>query len=209
MESILLHQKVNKQEAREIAIDMLHKVGMPDPSRTVDRYPHELSGGMRQRGVIAMGLCCEPALLIADEPTTALDVTTEAQILTLMRSLQDELGMAIMFITHNLGVVAQMTRDVIVMYLGKVVESGTTDQIFYDAKHPYTQALLRSIPRVGTKSRERLESIKGTVPDPYNIPTGCPFYPRCREFMPGLCDTQDPPDVLVGDGHFARCHLYR
>jgi oligopeptide/dipeptide ABC transporter ATP-binding protein len=208
MEAILLHQEVSPQEAREQAIDVLDHVGMPQPRRTVDRYPHELSGGMRQRAMIAMALSCRPSLLIADEPTTALDVTTEAQILQLMRRLQEELGMAIMFITHNLGVVAQMTRDVIVMYLGKVVESGNVDAIFYDAKHPYTQALLRSIPRVGRKSRQRLESISGNVPDPYNIPPGCPFHPRCTQAIRGLCDQQDAPLITVGDGHQARCHLY-
>jgi len=208
MEAILLHQEVSPQEAREQAIDVLDHVGMPQPRRTVDRYPHELSGGMRQRAMIAMALSCRPSLLIADEPTTALDVTTEAQILQLMRRLQEELGMAIMFITHNLGVVAQMTRDVIVMYLGKVVESGNVDAIFYDAKHPYTQALLRSIPRVGRKSRQRLESISGNVPDPYNIPPGCPFHPRCTQAIRGLCDQQDAPLITVSDGHQARCHLY-
>ena len=208
MEAILLHQEVSNEEARQQAIDVLDHVGMPQPRRTVDRYPHELSGGMRQRAMIAMALSCRPSLLIADEPTTALDVTTEAQILQLMRNLQDELGMAIMFITHNLGVIAQMTRDVIVMYLGKVVESGDVDALFYDAKHPYTQALLRSIPRVGRKSRQRLESISGNVPDPYNIPSGCPFYPRCTQFMKGVCDQQDPPLIEVSEGHHARCHLY-
>ena len=209
MEAIMLHQRISKEEARNSAIEVLERVGMPQPRRTVDRFPHELSGGMRQRCMIAMALSCHPSLLIADEPTTALDVTTEAQILQLMRSLQEELGMAIMFITHNLGVIAQMTKDVIVMYLGKVVESGNVDAIFYDAKHPYTQALLRSIPRVGRKSRERLASISGNVPDPYNIPTGCPFHPRCTQFMRGVCDVEDPPMVETSAGHFARCHLYR
>jgi len=208
MEAIILHQNVSKEEARNLTIEMLERVGMPQPRRTVDRYPHELSGGMRQRSMIAMALSCHPSLLIADEPTTALDVTTEAQILQLMRNLQEELGMAIMFITHNLGVIAQMTRDVVVMYLGKVVESGNVDDTFYNAKHPYTQALLRSIPHVGRKSRERLESISGNVPDPYNIPKGCPFHPRCRHFMRGICDVQDPPLITVGPGHQARCHLY-
>jgi len=209
IEAIMLHQSVSKEEARNNAIEVLDHVGMPQPRRTVDRYPHELSGGMRQRCMIAMALSCHPSLLIADEPTTALDVTTEAQILQLMRNLQEELGMAIMFITHNLGVIAQMTRDVIVMYLGKVVEAGNVDDIFYNATHPYTQALLRSIPRVGRKSRERLESISGNVPDPYNVPSGCPFYPRCMQFMRGVCDKQDPPMIEVGPGHRARCHLYR
>ncbi|NLD43742.1 MAG: ABC transporter ATP-binding protein, partial [Chloroflexi bacterium] len=209
MEAIMLHQRISKEEARNSAIEVLERVGMPQPRRTVDRFPHELSGGMRQRCMIAMALSCHPSLLIADEPTTALDVTTEAQILQLMRSLQEELGMAIMFITHNLGVIAQMTKDVIVMYLGKVVEGGNVDELFYDAKHPYTQALLRSIPRVGRKSRERLASISGNVPDPYNIPTGCPFHPRCTQFMRGVCDVEDPPMVETSAGHFARCHLYR
>jgi peptide/nickel transport system ATP-binding protein len=209
MEAIVLHQDVDSREARRRAIEMLSLVGMPQPERTVDSYPHQLSGGMMQRAMIATALSCRPSLLIADEPTTALDVTTEAQILQLMRSLQEELGMAIMFITHNLGVIAQMTKDVIVMYLGKVVEGGNVDELFYDAKHPYTQALLRSIPRVGRKSRERLASISGNVPDPYNIPTGCPFHPRCTQFMRGVCDVEDPPMVETSAGHFARCHLYR
>jgi len=208
IEAILLHQDVSKEEARELAIEMLDRVGMPRPRRTVDRYPHELSGGMRQRGMIAMALSCQPSLLIADEPTTALDVTTEAQILQLMRGLQRELGMAIMFITHNLGVIAQMTRHVIVMYLGKVVEEADVDDIFYNPKHPYTEALLRSIPRVGRKSRERLESIKGVVPDPYNIPKGCAYHPRCNYFMAGKCDVIEPPYVEIEPGHKARCLLY-
>jgi len=208
VEAIMLHQQVSKVEAREKAIEMLERVGMPQPSRTIDRYPHQLSGGMRQRAMIAMALSCHPSLLIADEPTTALDVTTEAQILQLMRSLQRELGMAIMYITHNLGVIAQMTEDVIVMYLGKVVEVANVDALFYDPKHPYTRALLRSIPRVGRKSRQRLESIRGTVPDPYSIPQGCPFHPRCNEVIRGVCNRQDPPLVETGPGHQVRCHLY-
>ncbi len=208
VEAIMLHQQVSKAEAREKAIEMLERVGMPQPSRTIDRYPHQLSGGMRQRAMIAMALSCHPSLLIADEPTTALDVTTEAQILQLMRSLQRELGMAIMYITHNLGVIAQMTEDVIVMYLGKVVEVADVDALFYDPKHPYTRALLRSIPRVGRKSRQRLESIRGTVPDPYSIPQGCPFHPRCNEVIRGVCNRQDPPLVETGPGHQVRCHLY-
>ncbi|MBN1992865.1 MAG: ABC transporter ATP-binding protein [Anaerolineae bacterium] len=210
-EAIVLHQSVSKAEAREKAIEMLNLVGMPQPSRTIDRYPHELSGGMRQRGVIAMSLSCHPNLLIADEPTTALDVTTEAAILKLMRQLQDELGMAIMFITHNLGVIAQMTEYVIVMYMGKVVEEADVDTIFYNPKHPYTQALLQSIPRLGQRTRERrrLESIKGTVPDPYSIPKGCSFHPRCSQRIPGVCDQKDPPYIEVGERHKVRCVLYK
>jgi oligopeptide/dipeptide ABC transporter ATP-binding protein len=207
VEAILLHQNVSKAEAREKAIDMLDVVGMPQPSRTIDRYPHELSGGMRQRGVIAMALSCHPSLLIADEPTTAVDVTTEAQILKLMRGLQEELGMAIMYITHNLGVIAQMSEDVVVMYMGKIVEQADVDTIFYNPLHPYTRALLRSIPRLGqrTRDRRRLASISGMVPDPYAIPKGCSFHPRCSEATAGVCDQQDPPLVEVEPGHMVRC----
>ncbi len=210
MEAILLHQKVTKAQARAQAIEMLDLAGFPQPKQRIDSYPHQLSGGLRQRAVIAMALSCHPSLLIADEPTTALDVTTEAQILRLMRKLQRELGMAIMYITHNLGVVAQMTEDVIVMYMGKVVEEADVDTIFHNPKHPYTQALLRSIPRLGQRTRERrrLESIRGTVPDPYSIPKGCSFHPRCSQRVRGLCDVQDPPYVSLGDGHKVRCLLY-
>jgi peptide/nickel transport system ATP-binding protein len=211
IEAIMLHQRVTKAEARERAIHMLDLVGMPRPSRTIDRYPHELSGGMRQRGMIAMALSCHPSLLIADEPTTALDVTTEAQILKLIRSLRQELGMAIMYITHNLGVVAQTTEAVIVMYMGKVVEEADVDSLFHDPKHPYTRALLRSIPRLGqrTRERQRLESIRGSVPDPYALPKGCSFHPRCAQAIRGLCDREEPPYVEVGPAHKVRCVLYR
>ncbi len=210
MEVILLHQHVSKEEARQKTLLVLNQVGMPQPSRIIDRYPHQLSGGMRQRAMIAMALSCHPDLLIADEPTTALDVTTEAQILSLMRTLQSELGMAIMFITHNLGVVAQMTERVIVMYMGKVVEEASVDALFYEPKHPYTISLLRSIPRLGTRDEGRLASIKGSVPDPYSTVTGCPFHPRCPSFMPGLCDTIVPLETMVAGEtrHTVRCHLY-
>ena len=207
-EVIILHQKLDKTAARVQVIEMLERVGMPQPRRTIDRYPFELSGGMRQRAVIAMALSCHPSLLIADEPTTALDVTTEAQILQLLRNLQRELGMAILFITHNLGVVAQMTEQVIVMYLGREVEVANVDSIFYNAKHPYTCALLRSIPRLGKKSGKLLQTISGSVPDPYNIPKGCPFHPRCKEKIQNICEIQDPPLVNIAPGHQVRCHLY-
>jgi oligopeptide/dipeptide ABC transporter ATP-binding protein len=208
-EVISLHQEVSEDEARKRAIDMLDKVGMPYPGRTIDRYSHELSGGMRQRAMIAMALSCHPSLLIADEPTTALDVTTEAQILKLMRGLQKDLGMAIMFITHNLGVIAQMAERVVVMYMGKVVEEADIDALFYNPLHPYTRALLQSIPRLGQKQHgKRLASIKGMVPDPYSIPKGCPFHPRCSEMKPGICDTVVPPYVEVEPGHKVRCVLY-
>ncbi len=210
-EAIILHQKVSKAEARAKTIEILDLVGFPQPKQRVDSYPHQLSGGLRQRAVIAMALSCHPSLLIADEPTTALDVTTEAQILKLMRSLQRDLGMAIMYITHNLGVVAQMTERVIVMYMGKVVEEADVDDIFHDAKHPYTASLLRSIPRLGIKTSEqrRLETIRGTVPDPYSIPKGCPFHPRCIKRIAGVCDVREPANVEVGRGHKARCLLYQ
>jgi len=208
MEAITLHQEVSKAEAREKTIEMLDRVGMPKPTQTIDSYSFELSGGMRQRGMIAMALSCNPSLLIADEPTTALDVTTEAQILELMRDLQQELGMAIMYITHDLGVIAEMAEDVVVMYLGKVVERADVDSIFHNPQHPYMRALLKSIPRIGKKSRQRLESIKGVVPDPYAIPRGCPFHPRCPDFISGLCNREEPAFSRVGPGHSARCHLY-
>mgnify|MGYP001168579304 CR=1 FL=1 len=212
MEAILLHQDVSKEEARVLAIEMLGRVGMPHPERTIDRYPHQLSGGMRQRAVIAMALSCRPALLIADEPTTALDVTTQAQILTLMSDLQEQFGMAIMFITHDLGVIAQMADFVIVMYLGQVVEMADVDTIFYNPKHPYTQSLLRSIPKLGRKSAQhatsRLMAIRGTIPDAYNIPKGCPFHPRCRKAIAGVCDQREPPFLEVENGHKVRCVLY-
>jgi len=208
VEAILLHQDVTEEQARQIAIDMLRKVGIPKPEERIDAYPFELSGGMRQRAMIAMALSCNPSLLIADEPTTALDVTIQAQILDLMRGLQKEIGMAIMMITHNMGVIAEMADDVVVMYLGKIVESATVNEIFYNPKHPYTIALLKSIPKVGKKVRARLESIKGMVPDPYNLPSGCRFHTRCPSYIRGVCEKQDPPEVDVAPGHKASCFLY-
>jgi peptide/nickel transport system ATP-binding protein len=206
-ETILLHQDVDEAEAREKTIDILSRVGMPKPSQTVESYPFEMSGGMRQRGVIAMALSCHPSLLIADEPTTALDVTTEAQILDLIRDVQRDMGMAVMYITHDLGVIAEMADEVAVMYLGKVVETADVDSLYYDARHPYTRALLRSIPRIGEEVK-RLEVIEGMVPDPYAIPKGCPFHPRCRERIAGRCDEETPPWVEVESDHWVRCLLY-
>ncbi len=210
MEGIILHQHVKKAEARTKAIDMLNLVGMPKPEQAIDSYPHQLSGGMRQRAVIAMALACHPTLLIADEPTTALDVTTEAQILELMRELQQKLGMAILFITHNLGVIAEMAEDVLVMYLGRVMEKADVDTIFYAPKHPYTQALLKSIPRIDKdeQDQQRLETIKGMVPSAAAIPRGCPFHPRCVEFIAGVCDVKTPSSIEIAPGHTVECHLY-
>jgi oligopeptide/dipeptide ABC transporter ATP-binding protein len=207
-EAITLHQSVDKREARKRAIEVLGQVGMPQPNRIVDNYPHQLSGGMRQRAMVAIALSCHPSLLIADEPTTALDVTTEAQILDLMRSLQQQMGMAIMYITHDLGVIAEMSDDVVVMYLGKAVEQADVDSLFYDPKHPYTQALLRSIPQITAKTKQQLEPITGIVPDPYAVPQGCPFWPRCIEYMPGTCDVKEPAYTALGPDHHVRCHLY-
>lgn len=212
MEAVLLHRQCSQEEARSIALEMLRRVHLPQPERVLGRYAHELSGGMRQRAMIAMALSCQPNLLIADEPTTALDVTTQAQILTLMQELQQDFGMAIIFITHDLGVIAQMVDYVVVMYLGKVVEMADVNTIFYDPKHPYTQALLHSIPLLGRKSAQgitsRLAAIHGAVPDPYSIPEGCAFHPRCRHAIKGVCDVDEPAFHTLEDGHKVRCVLY-
>jgi oligopeptide/dipeptide ABC transporter ATP-binding protein len=213
MEAVMLHRKVSKDEARERAVDILARVGLPNPARIADTYPFQLSGGMRQRAVIAMALSCDPNMLIADEPTTALDVTTEAQILELMRQLQHDFGMAIMYITHNLGVIAEMADEVAVMYLGKVVEACNVTTAFRSPLHPYTQALLRSIPQLDdvlarSGKKARLQTIKGMVPDPYSVLPGCTFHPRCPQFMQGLCDEVAPEVIEVEPGHTVRCHLY-
>jgi peptide/nickel transport system ATP-binding protein len=208
IEVIQQHRTVGKAEARQRAIEMLHKVGIPQPQERVDAYPFQLSGGMRQRAMIAMALSCNPALLIADEPTTALDVTTQAQILELMLSLQREFGMAIMLITHNLGVVAEICEQVIVMYLGEVVEQAPVDALFHAALHPYTQALLRSIPVLGQSKLGRLDPIKGMVPDQYNRPLGCAFHPRCAKKIVGKCDQEPIPLIELRDGRTVRCVLY-
>jgi peptide/nickel transport system ATP-binding protein len=207
-EAIILHQEVDAAEAEKRSIKILDQVGMANPRAIYKRFPHELSGGMRQRAMIAMGLSCNPSVLFADEPTTALDVTTEAQILDLMRDLQAELGMTIVFITHNLGVVAQMCDYVAVMYLGRVVEQAAIEPIFYNPKHPYTSALLNSIPHAGSRVHSRLQPIRGVVPDPYSSIRGCPFHPRCNSFMPGKCDKAVPAITTVEEGHTVRCFLY-
>jgi len=208
VEVIQLHQRISRRDARDRAIDMLKRVGVSSPEERVDQLSNQLSGGLRQRAMIAMALSCNPTLLIADEPTTALDVTTQTQILDLMRRLQREDGMAIMLITHDLGVVAEMATDVAVMYLGRVVEQAPVDAIFHAPRHPYTRALLRSIPRMRARSRERLTPIAGAVPHPYDRPTGCPFHPRCADFMAGRCDREAPSLKPVGDQHAVSCFLY-
>jgi oligopeptide/dipeptide ABC transporter ATP-binding protein len=207
-DNIKTTRHVDQKEAREIAIDMLRRVGIPKPNERVDSYPHQLSGGQRQRVMIAIALSCQPTMLIADEPTTALDVSIEAQILDLMRELQETVNMAIMFITHNLGVIAEMAEEIVVMYLGQQVERSNTIDLFYDAKHPYTQALLKSIPKIGPKTGGRLASIEGMIPDPFHLPSGCLFHPRCPKFMPGKCDRIVPTWKQVEDGHWVRCLLY-
>jgi oligopeptide/dipeptide ABC transporter ATP-binding protein len=207
-EAIMLHQHVDRRQARVRTIEMLRRVGVSSPEQRVDQLSNQLSGGLRQRAMIAMALSCHPTLLIADEPTTALDVTTQTQILELMRQLQREDGMAIMLITHDLGVIAEMATDVAVMYLGRVVEQAPVDEIFHAPRHPYTQALLRSIPRMRSRSRERLNPIAGAVPHPYDRPAGCPFHPRCPQFMPGRCDAEEPTLRPVGDKHTVSCFLY-
>lgn len=207
-DNIVETRHVTKEEARKIAIDMLRRVGIPKPEQRVDSYPHQLSGGQRQRVMIAVALSCQPSMLIADEPTTALDVSIEAQILDLMRELQETVNMSIMFITHNLGVVAEMADEIVVMYLGKQVERASTEELFYEPKHPYTRALLRSIPVVGKKTRDRLAVIEGMVPDPHHLPSGCLFHPRCPSFMPGKCDVIAPSWKEVSEKHWVSCLLY-
>ena len=205
MEAVRLHQGADKNEARERAIEMLDLVGIGSPVQRVDEYPHELSGGMRQRVMIAMALSCNPSLLIADEPTTALDVTIEAQILELMEDLQDRFDMSIMFITHDLEVIGEMSERVIVMYTGKIVEKAEIDDIFYNNKHPYTQGLLKSIPQLGIK--KRLIPIEGSVPDLKHLPSGCYFEPRCPESME-ICKTKEPPTFKISENQEAKCWLY-
>ena len=207
-ETILVHQKMSKRSALDRSAELLDKVRLPQARDLLTKYPHQLSGGMRQRVMIAMALSGQPDLLIADEPTTALDVTTEAQILELMQSLQQEFNMAIMFITHDLGVIAEMAEEVVVMYLGQVVEKTNVASLFNEPKHPYTRALLESIPKVGEKSSGLLHTIEGMVPSPFDIPPGCPFHPRCPHFMPGICDAALPAEISLGADRSVRCVLY-
>ncbi len=207
METLQIHQGLKKQEAREKAIEALKIVSMPDAEKRVDSYPHELSGGMRQRAMIAMALSCNPTLLIADEPTTALDVTIQAQILQLINNLKKKLGTSVILITHDLGVIAEMCDHVAVMYAGHIVEYSDVDTLFRNPLHPYTKGLNKSIPRLDAEV-ERLDTIKGLVPNLIDLPDGCPFYPRC-DYSSKTCLEEMPPLAEVEDRHLAKCHLYR
>jgi peptide/nickel transport system ATP-binding protein len=208
-EVLRLHQRLSKKAARKHATEMLRLVGVPLSESRLDAYPHELSGGLRQRCMIAMALACRPRLLIADEPTTALDVTIQGQILALMERLQKELGMAVLMITHDLGVVAETADDVAVMYLGRIVEKAPVRELFDNPKHPYTQGLMASIPRIGSGNQARLTAIPGSVPDPFTHVAGCPFHPRCAHRIAGVCQQGGPPAVRrTGEEHTTACHLY-
>jgi peptide/nickel transport system ATP-binding protein len=206
-EAIRLHQHVGKAEARHRTIELLKQVRIPAPERRVDEYPHQMSGGMRQRVMIAMALSCRPALLIADEPTTALDVTIQAQILDLLRQLQADLGMSILMITHDLGIVAEMADDVAVMYASKVVEYAPVKELFARPLHPYTAGLFKSRPEAGKTKSERLSTIKGMVPSPLHFPAGCKFHPRCPFVQEPRCTAEEPELREITPGHFARCHF--
>jgi oligopeptide/dipeptide ABC transporter ATP-binding protein len=207
-EAIYLHRASDNKKAQEIALDMLDRVGIANPSQSINAYPHQLSGGMRQRAMIAMALSCLPKLLIADEPTTALDVTVQAQILDLIKELQEQFGMAVLYITHDLGVIAEVCHRVAVMYLGKIVEYGSVRDIFYNAKHPYTIRLLKSRPSLTMEPGVRLESIEGNVPIPLDPLPQCGFYERCPEAIKGRCNTEIPEFVAVDENHSVRCFLY-
>ncbi len=204
-EATLLHITKDKKKAKEISLDVMKKVGIANAEKRYDQYPHEFSGGMLQRALIAMALVCNPKLLIADEPTTALDVTIQAQILELMKTLQKDFGMSILFITHDLGIVARMCDTVAVMYLGRIVECASAVEIYGNPMHPYTRGLLGSVHKIGTKGQKRLFSIEGTVPLALNLPKGCGFYERCSKRIDGVCNVQDPQLTDLGDGHRVAC----
>jgi len=208
IEALLLHKQVSNSDAHLIAVERLREVGVPNPENCMDLYSWELSGGLRQRAMIGMALICDPSLLIADEPTTAIDVTTQAQILNLLRKLKKEHNTAIIFITHDLGVIAQLADDVVVMYLGRVMETGPVDEIFHNPQHPYTKGLLQSIPTINTQNRFRLPTIEGSIPPPFNRPKGCPFYQRCPDAMPNSCDRELPALHPVTDFQSASCFKF-
>ncbi len=207
-EAIRIHHGVKASEAREKTIEMMRKAGVPQPEIRLDDYPHQLSGGLLQRAMIAMALSGHPRILIADEPTTALDVTTQTQILVLLRELQERDQMSMIFITHDLGVVAHVADVVVVMYLGRVVEKGPVTEVFHSPQHPYTRALLRSIPPLRSKREGTLDVIDGTIPHPLSRPSGCPFHDRCRDFIAGKCDPDEPQSIEIADGHEVSCFLY-
>jgi len=207
-EAIKLHSDLSNTECSELAVDWLQKVGIPNPEQSMNEYPDQFSGGQRQRAMIAMALCTNPSMLIADEPTTALDVTTQAQILELLKGLAIQNNMATLFITHDLGVIAEIADDVAVMYLGQVVETAPVEEIFNDPKHPYTKALMTSIPTIYALPRQRLPSISGAIPHPQNRPGGCPFHPRCSSFIEGTCNTGVPLLTEFDDSNNVRCFLY-
>ena len=211
-EVIRVHQQVSPAAARETALEILARVGMPEPSQIIDSYPFNLSGGMRQRAMIAMALSCQPALLIADEPTTAVDVTIQALVLKLIKDLQSDYDMSLLIITHDLGVIAELADRVMIMYLGKDVESSSVESLFYAARHPYTKGLLASVPRVGSGSkrrRKRITPIPGAVPNVYQIPAGCSFHARCPELIAGLCEREAPASYQVSEDHRVSCFLHR
>jgi len=208
MEAIQLHTSMNKDEARRYAIKLLKKVEMPHAEQQIDAYSFNLSGGMRQRAMIAMALACSPRLLIADEPTSALDVTIQAQVLELIAGLQENSQMSLMMITHDLGVVAQIAENVLIMYLGECMEYGSVDAIYHNPKHPYTVGLLASVPKIKTHFKEQLVPIHGNVPSLYERPSGCPFHPRCKHIINGLCDRQEAPVIEVEPRHTVKCFLY-
>ncbi|MBP7263030.1 MAG: ABC transporter ATP-binding protein [Spirochaetia bacterium] len=207
VETIVLHQGLDKKAAKEKAIEMLKLAGIPAPENRIDQYPHQFSGGMRQRVMIAMALSCNPEILIADEPTTALDVTIQAQILELINELSQRLGTAVILITHSLGVVAGMCDNICVMYAGRVVEKGSADEIFADPKHPYTVGLIKSVPRLDKENKQRLYSIPGQPPNVINLPECCPFFPRCDRAM-DICKSKYPPVAELGNGRTVSCWLY-
>jgi len=208
IEAIRIHSSLSRKEARERAIDLLRMVGIPRPERRIDEYSFQLSGGLRQRVMIAMALSSNPKVLIADEPTTALDVTTQAQILELLVQIQEERGLAIILITHDMGVIAEMADEVVVMYLGRLVEQGPVDDIFHAPQHPYTKLLLKSIPNIMAKPRTKLATLVGSIPHPYNRPAGCPFHPRCPSFIAGKCDVEEPQPKPVNERQVVSCFLY-
>ncbi|EST56628.1 peptide ABC transporter ATP-binding protein [Brevibacillus panacihumi W25] len=207
VEGFVRSQKVSREEAKKRAIEMLRLVGIPDPEQRVDQYPHQFSGGMRQRVVIAIALACNPKLVIADEPTTALDVTIQAQILDLLKQLQEEQELAVVIITHDLGVVAEIAHRMVVMYAGMVVETGTVEEVFANPRHPYTWGLMRSLPRLDESEKQRLVPIEGAPPDLFNPPAGCAFAARC-DFAMEICKQQMPPTTTFGEGHEAVCWLH-